>query len=74
MELGAKRTQTKKKGRHTLIKRLIKLLPVNPDPVQNLGLSRNPPDQVNKTICNAPYTWSHGSIQLNPNHKSLFTK
>ena len=72
--MGAKRKQSKTKGKKTLIKRYIKLLAVNPDPVQNLGLIRNAPDEVIKTICNAAYNLSHGSIHLTPKQKSLFRK
>ena len=69
--MGAKRKLPKKKGKRTPIKGYLKLLSVNPDPVQNLGLIRNAPDEVIKTICNAAYNLSHGSIHLTPKQKAL---
>ena len=64
----------KKHGKRTLIKRYIKLLAVSPDPAQNLGLIRNAPDEVIKSICNAAYNLTHGSVTLNPKQKSVFRK
>lgn len=63
---------TKKRA---LIKRYIKLIACNPDPVLNLSLLRAAPDEVIKTICNAAYnlTNSH-SVQLTPGQKKYFRK
>ena len=74
MKMGARRKQSKTKGKRTMIKRFIKLLAVNPNPVQNLGLSRNAPDEVIKRICNAASNLSHESMQVTPKQKSLFKK
>ena len=74
MKMGAKRKQSKTKIKKTLIKPYITLLALNSDPVQNLGLIRNAPDEVIKTICNAAYNLSNGSIHLTPKQKNLFKK
>ena len=70
--MGAMLKQTKKISNNTVIKRDINFLAVNADPVQNLGLIRNAPDELIKTICNAAYNLSHGSIHLIPKQKTLF--
>ena len=71
--MGKARKQSKQ-GKRALIKRYIKLLAVNPDPVQNLALVKNAPDDVIKTICNAAYNVTHGSIPLKPKQKTFFRK
>ena len=65
---------TKRQGKRLITKRYIKLLAVNPDPIQNLALVKNAPDDVIKTICNAAYNLTHGSVNLKPKQKTFFKK
>ena len=74
MKNCAKRNQSKTKGKKSVIKRYIMLLAVNPDTVQKLGLNRNAPEEVIKTIFHEASNLSHGSIHLTPKQKSLFKK
>ena len=65
----------KSTGRKTLIKRYIKLIAASPDPVQNLALIKNCPDDVLKTVCNAAINVTHGkAVHLTPKQKSVFRK
>ena len=64
----------KKKSKHTLVKRYIKLMAVNPDPVNSLALIKNSPDEVIKAVCNAAYNVTNGDVKLNPKQKTYLKK
>ena len=68
------KSHKKKQGKRVLTKRFIKLLAVNPNPVQNLELLKTAPDEVIKTICNAAYNLTNGAVPLKPKQKSFFKK
>ena len=61
--------------RNRVLKRYIKLLETNPDPVLNLSSLRAAPDNLIKTICNAAYNLtSNESVKLSPKQKKYFRK
>jgi hypothetical protein len=67
-------TTNRNKRKKTYIKRYIKLLAVNQDPVLNLSLLKAAPDAVIKTLCNAAYNLTNGSVRLTNNQKRFFRK
>lgn len=62
-------------NKRKVIKRYIKLLATNPDPILTHSLLRAAPDEVIKTICNAAYNLTNsGGVQLSSNQKRFFRK
>lgn len=61
--------------KNQVIKRYIKLLATNPDPVLTQSLLRAAPDEVIKTICNAAYNLTNGgAVKLSNAQKRFFRK
>ena len=62
------------KKKNTFIKSYIQLLADNPDPKLTQLLLKTAPDDVIKTICNAAYNLTNGSVPLSKSRKTFFRK
>ena len=63
-----------KKRKNNLIKSYVQLLADNPDPKLTQTLLKAAPDDVVKTICNAAYNVTNGSVPLTRGRKAFFRK
>ena len=60
--------------KNALVRRYIKLLVANPDPVLTQALLKAAPEEVIKSICNAAYNVTNGCVKLNKHQKALFRR
>ena len=60
--------------KHAHIQKYIELLAANQDPALTLSLLKSAPDSVIKTICNAAFNLTNGSIDLTPKQNKFFRK
>lgn len=61
-------------GKKSSIKSYIQLLVDSPDPKLTQALLKIAPDEVVKTICNAAYNLTNGSVPLSKGRKAFFRK